>query len=151
VSLYGMDWYVYGGRKTGNLYLGQGGLFNNPAYRPLNVYMNDDIEGFRCPHDTVGVDWAEGNTHFDWVGNSYSFNAVGNPLGAHVEGVNGLAGRKLQEVRLPSITMAYMDTSLHKAPGTWHGEEGNIALVDGHVEFRNLPEDGDPAYRWDTF
>jgi prepilin-type processing-associated H-X9-DG protein len=42
----------------------------------------------------------------------------------------------------------YMDTSLHKAPGTWHGEEGNIALADGHVEFRGLPADDDTAYSW---
>src|SRR5690349_19872162 len=35
ITLYGMDWYVYGGRETGNADLGQGGLFNNIVPRPL--------------------------------------------------------------------------------------------------------------------
>ncbi|MCC7193737.1 MAG: prepilin-type N-terminal cleavage/methylation domain-containing protein [Phycisphaeraceae bacterium] len=148
VELDGMDWYVYGGRKTGNLYLGQGGLFNNEAFRPLNQYVGDNIEVFRCPHDVIPVAWADGNTHFDWVGNSYSFNSIGNPLGVHVEGVNGLAGKRLQDIKVPSITLVYMDTSLHKSPGSWHGKNGNIALADGHVEFRGLPSDSDTAYSW---
>jgi prepilin-type N-terminal cleavage/methylation domain-containing protein/prepilin-type processing-associated H-X9-DG protein len=149
IDLQGMDWYVYGGRKTGNLYTGpQEALFNNDTLRPLNQYMGDNIEIFRCPHDVEPQDWAEGHTHFDWVGNSYSFNAIGNPLGAHIPGVNGLDGVRLQAVRKPSITVAYMDTSLHKSPGSWHGKNGNIALVDGHVEFRSLPTDSDTSYSW---
>src|SRR5690348_154888 len=28
ITLEGMDWYVYGGRETGNTNTGQGGLFN---------------------------------------------------------------------------------------------------------------------------
>ena len=147
-DIYGMDWYVYGGRKTGNLYLGQGGLMNNPAFRPLNPYVGENIEVFRCPHDVDPQSWAAGNTHYDFVGNSYSFNSVGNPLGAHVPGVNGLDGVRLGSIKKQSVTLMYMDTSLHKAPGSWHGQNGNIALSDGHIEFRDLPTDTDTGYSW---
>lgn len=38
-SLEGMDWYVYGGQETGNVNIGQAGLFNRFQPRPLNPYV----------------------------------------------------------------------------------------------------------------
>jgi len=151
VALDGMDWYVYGGRETGNLNLDQAGLFNNVVPRPLNNYVNQNVDAFRCPHDTDGLTWADGHTHFEWVGNSYSFNAIGYPLNPppYAE-EKGLAGRRVDQMRFPSRTVMFMDTSLHKAPGSWHGQSGNVVFVDGHAEFTGLPPDSpDSAYVWD--
>ena len=133
----GMDWYVYGGQSTGNLYTGpQGGFFNSFAPRPLNGYTADNIEVFRCPHDDGGWAWANGNSHFDWVGNSYTFNALGHPGGDAF--TSGLSGRAADNVRETTETPVYFDTALHKAPGSWHGDNGNVGLADGHVEFAEL-------------
>lgn len=151
VNDFGMDWYVYGGRETGNYinlaqYGGdparQANLFNKIVPRPLNRYMDNNVEGFRCPHDEGGWEWAGGHTHFDWVGNSYTFNAIGHPNAGNAApihaGGHGLAGRRLAEVADTTRTVGYLDTSLHKAPGFWHGENGNMAMIDGHIEFTGL-------------
>ena len=81
------------------------------------------------------------------MGNSYTFNAVGHPyllMSNYRDRTKGLAGRHEDEIRDPARTVTYLDTSLHKAPGTWHGNNGDIAFADGHVEFTKL----DSA--WDT-
>ena len=158
-ALYGMDWYVYGGRPTGNADTGQiapgapVGLFNNTSYRPLNHYMNEDYAAFHCPLDTDPVTWATMDhitfyTHYDFVGNSYEFNAIGYPGAPEIPG-SGLDARRLSDVRKPSLTVAYFDTAMHKAPGAWHGENGNLMPVDWHVDFTKLPTDTDPYYVWD--
>lgn len=155
VDTQGMDWYVYGGQETGNLHTGQAGLFNRFEPRPLNPYLDGVIELFQCPHDNTGWDWAGGNTHFAYVGNSYTFNAIGRPraVGESVMPPRrddlGLAGRSMVELRLPSDTVMYFDTTLHKSPGAWHGEHGNVSMADGSVHFMGLPDAGpDSAYRW---
>ena len=153
VSIYGMDWYVYGGRSTGNADNGQVdpatgiGLFNNTNYRPLNHYTNDNVEVFRCPLDTDPEVWASGNTHYDYVGNSYEFNAIGYPNATGP--TTGLDARRLSDIRKPSQTVVYFDTSMHKAPGAWHGVNGNLMPADWHVDFTVLPTDTDPYYTWD--
>src|SRR5579859_3763867 len=49
VTLYGMEWFVWGGRTNGNLDTMQGGIFTN-LDRPLNHYgVNDKIAD--CPLD----------------------------------------------------------------------------------------------------
>lgn len=150
INTEGMDWYVYGGRETGNLYTGQGGIFNNIVPRPINAYMSNKLEGFRCPHDTDPLAWAMGNTHFDWVGNSYSFNSIGHPYNtAPFDPNKGLSGRRTDQLSRPTRTVMYMDTSIHKDPGSWHGKSGNIAFVDGHVEFVGLPPVTDTDFAWD--
>lgn len=150
VSLNGMDWYVYGGQSTGNLNLDQGGLFNNFNPRPLNTYLGDNLPVFRCPHDYGGFVWAQNHSHFEWVGNSYSFNAIGHPGGDSDPNTAGLAGKKGTDIHKPVKTPLYLDTSLHKAPGTWHGDNGNIVLADGHVEFTKLAPLIDSPYLWTT-
>ena len=157
VNTQGMDWYVYGGRETGNTNLGQDGLFNNTLPRPINDYVNYNVEVFRCPHDYGDWDWSGGVPHYEFVGNSYSFNAIGHPLDNDYSvpdadgttGDDGLAGRQLSEVTRPTETPLYLDTSLHKARDYWHGENGNFVFVDGHVEFASLSQGmADAVYRW---
>lgn len=141
VSLEGMDWYVYGGRSTGNQYTGgQGNFFNQFNPRPLNHYMADNVPVFRCPHDDGGFEWSGGMPHFEWVGNSYSFNAIGHPISGSDSSTAGLAARRQHLVKQPVDTPLYFDTSLHKAPGTWHGDNGNVVLADGHVLFTGLKQ-----------
>lgn len=157
VTDYGMDWYVYGGRPTGNANTGQNGLFNNPNYRPLNDYVNNQYKLFHCPMDGHPEQWADGHTHFDWVGNSYTFNAIGYP---HPYGQSsappsnkasqlfGLDGMKISSIRRSSATIVYLDTSLHKSPGSWHGKNGNICMADGHIVFAPLPLKHGKKYSW---
>ena len=146
----GMDWYVWGGRETGNLNLGQGGLFNSVTPRPLNDYLGNNLEVCRCPHDSGPWAWAAGHSHYEWVGNSYSFNSIGNPLTASqpYPETNGLAGRILAEVANPSKTVSYLDTSLHKAPGSWHAGHGNLVFLDGHIEFTDTLDPAQTDYIW---
>src|SRR6476619_76613 len=47
ISVDGMDWYAYGGRETGNTYVGaQGNFFNSWVPRPLNRYLGRGLEAF---------------------------------------------------------------------------------------------------------
>lgn len=134
----GMDWYVYGGRPTGNLYTGgQGNFFNRFVPRPINPYTDDNFEAFRCPHDFGGWEWSGGYSHFDWVGNSYTFNAIGHPFGPS-DPKSGLDGVNQARIHRPSETVVYLDTALHKAPGSWHGDHGNFAFADSSVRFGTL-------------
>ena len=55
----GMDWYVYGGRETGNTNL-QSNLFNRIVPRPLNKFVGKSIEVFHCPADREMLPWSEG-------------------------------------------------------------------------------------------
>src|SRR5207253_2766847 len=45
IGLDGMDWFVYGGRETGNTYTGtQGNFFNRWQPRALNKYLGNKIQ-----------------------------------------------------------------------------------------------------------
>lgn len=136
----GMDWFVYGGRETGNPNTGQGGLFNRIVPRPLNRYVGNQAEVFRCPADTKAIRWPGSTapvTHFGWVGNSYMFNANGNPIDGTPGGFDAV---KFASVRLPAKTVLFLDASLIKVPDEWHpGEKGNVCFADGHVVFMPVP------------
>ncbi|NQU10496.1 type II secretion system protein [bacterium] len=137
LNLYGMDWYVWGGRESGNANLGQGGLFNNIQPRPLNAYARGKIELFRCPSDGRDWGWADGHRLFDWVGNSYNYNIALNAL-------------KFSSIRSPSQTVVFLDGSLARGEPSWHlAYRGNVAFADGHVEFIPYPVEapGSP-YTW---
>ena len=67
------------GRTNANLYTGQGGIFNRMD-RPLNHYGLTPAV-VTCPRDQGRAD-TQPHTLFEWVGNSYMFNAVGYPSGA---------------------------------------------------------------------
>ncbi len=144
----GMDWYVYGGRETGNAQSIQGGLFNRLVPRPLNRYVNDHYETFRCPYDSLDWDWSGFVPHYDYVGNSYIFNTFGFPTEGTYDG--GLAGVVLDDVAQPASTVLFIDSSLVKSPESWHRDEkGNVTFCDAHVEFRMLPDPRIDAVSWD--
>ena len=154
-SIDGMDWYVWGGNEQGNSNTGQAGLFNRFSPRPLNPYLSagggssaKQSAIFRCPADTPGSSsWADGASHFDWVGNSYNFNAIGAP-GTPITSPNGLAGKRITKVREPARVVLFLDASL-VYPGDWHGhKKGNVAMVDGHVVFTTVPSASNREYTW---
>jgi prepilin-type N-terminal cleavage/methylation domain-containing protein/prepilin-type processing-associated H-X9-DG protein len=148
INLDGMDWYVYGGKESGNTTI-QAGLFNKLSPRPLNKYMKN-IQVFHCPLDNEPLFWTDGVSNFDWVGNSYNFNANGCPLSLTGPPPNsGLAGVKISEVRDSSRTILFFDAGLCRDYAVHGNDKGNICLVDGHVVFDHLPDDapGRP-YLW---
>ena len=131
VSLDGMEWFVWAGRTNNNLYTGQGGIFNR-ADRPLNHYGLTEAV-VTCLRDQGRAD-TQPNRLFDWVGNSYMFNAVGYFVGAGV-----LDGLKSTTVLFPSKVVLFADNVLMfpTNPTGWHRQRpaGNVMLVDGHAEF----------------
>src|SRR5690242_3810149 len=131
VNTEGMEWFVWAGRTNNNLSTQQGGIFNR-IDRPLNHYgLNEKV--VTCPRDQGRVDTLP-HTLFDWVGNSYMFNAVGYPTGA-----GGLDGEKSTAVSLPALTVLFADNVviIPQNPTGWHRKNpaGFVMLVDGHTEF----------------
>jgi prepilin-type N-terminal cleavage/methylation domain-containing protein/prepilin-type processing-associated H-X9-DG protein len=166
MGLDGMDWYIYGGHETGNKYniplpAGQGGFFNDKRFipRPLNPYVGGNVKVFYCSADVSGPCELEhvgaAESEYEWVGNSYNFNADG-PLYADNEtpppGViprqGGLAGVHFSKVRNPSKTIVFLDAGLFRGMD-WHWQfKGNIAFFDAHVEFLPLPPRDGTEYDW---
>jgi prepilin-type N-terminal cleavage/methylation domain-containing protein len=139
VALDGMDWFVWAGRNSNNIYTGQGNLFNR-IDRPLNHYgLNEKV--MICPADQGRTD-TSGNRLFEWVGNSYLFNFGG--LSSSF--TNGLGGKNINSVINPSKTVLFSDGCFAIDPSAfainsrgWHRLQitaGNILLADGHGEFR---------------
>lgn len=131
VSLEGMEWFVWAGRTNNNLSMSQGGIFNKTD-RPLNHYgLNEAV--VTCPRDQGRSDTGP-HTLFEWVGNSYMFNAVGYSLTN-----GGLNGVRASTVLLPSRTVLFADNVLvfPANPTGWHRRTpaGNVLLVDSHAEF----------------
>ncbi len=139
----GMEWYVYGGRETGNYCTDQMGLFNRVIPRPLNLYVSNEIRTFMCPEDSKGWEWAQGYTHYDWVGNSYIFNCTGYLSEDYLpldDLSRGFAGKVFTTAADLSTTAVFLDTSLVKSPQDWHEGNGNICFGDGHVKFVMVKE-----------
>jgi len=131
VSLEGMEWFVWAGRTNNNLSTSQGGLFNH-ADRPLNHYgLSEKV--VTCPLDQGRAD-TQAHTLFDWVGNSYMFNAVGYWLTN-----GGLDGLKSTTISFPARTVLFADNVLvfPSNPTGWHRRRpaGNVLCVDSHAEF----------------
>ena len=132
VNTEGMEWFVWAGRTNNNLSNQQGGIFNRMD-RPLNHYgLNEAV--VKCPRDQGRVDTLP-HTLFDWVGNSYMFNAVGYPPGSG----GGLNGEKSTAVSSPARTALFADNVVFwpQNPTGWHAKapSGFVMLVDGHTEF----------------
>ena len=130
VSLDGMEWFVWAGRTNNNFDTGQGGIFNR-LDRPLNHYgLNEAV--VTCPLDQGRSD-TQTHTLAEWVGNSYMFNAVGNPSGN-----GGLNGKKSTTVQSAARTVLFGDNVLvfPSNPKGWHKPKpaGYVMLVDGHTE-----------------
>lgn len=150
LSIDGMDWYAFGGRDTGNLDLGQEGLFNRIRPRPLNKYVSNVTTIFHCPMDNEApwtyVSAYPSPSEFEWVGNSYNFNANGYPL--HPPAIGGLAGVKANTISDSSNTIVFFDACLYHGFDWHYAMKGNIAFADGHVDFLPLP-DPTGQYHWD--
>jgi prepilin-type N-terminal cleavage/methylation domain-containing protein/prepilin-type processing-associated H-X9-DG protein len=131
VSVDGMEWFVWAGRTNNNLYAGQGGLFNR-IDRPLNHYGLTEAV-VTCPRDQGRSDTLP-HRLFEWVGNSYMFNAIG-----YLVGTSGLDGLKATTILFPARAVLFADNVLvfPTNPTGWHRARpaGNVMLVDGHVEF----------------
>ena len=131
VNTEGMEWFVWAGRTNNNLSNQQGGIFNRTD-RPLNHYgLNEAV--VPCPRDQGRSDTLP-HTLFDWVGNSYMFNAVGYPTGS-----GGLDGEKSTAVSSPARMVLFADNVvvIPQNPKGWHRKApaGFVMLVDGHTEF----------------
>ena len=155
IDIDGMEWYVYGGRETGNSCTAQANLFNRIVPRPLNQYVNNDIETFRCPEDSESASpWTGNADHYDWVGTSYNFNATG--AGWDLPD-SGLSGIRFTRIKDPARTIMFLDASMvwgvmhfgHVAD--WHpNRKGNVLLADGHVVLADLPTSApDAEFKWD--
>jgi prepilin-type N-terminal cleavage/methylation domain-containing protein/prepilin-type processing-associated H-X9-DG protein len=151
----GMDWYVYGGRETGNTYNGmQGNFFNQWQPRPLNKYVSNKLDVFHCPNDDISVPWEDGQATgaqscFEWVGTSYHFNADGYPGDSTLppdqgnaynpDSTQGLSGIKIARVKNTSRAVLFFDAAMPYGV-RWHPKaQGNVCYVDGHVTFQPLP------------
>ncbi len=154
INSYGMEWYSWVGRETGNpLIQGSTNIFNTTLPRPLNAYIDDTIEVARDPGDDTRYDWPGGSTEsiFEALGNSYVFNSVGHPTYASSHPNNpvlgpaagGLRGHSLTQIERPSQTVLLMDSGLIYPPGqnrSWHREGlANVAFCDGHVSPETIP------------
>jgi prepilin-type N-terminal cleavage/methylation domain-containing protein/prepilin-type processing-associated H-X9-DG protein len=152
---YGMDWYTYGGKETGNLDTGQNGIFNNTLMpRPLNQYVSGKIDLFHCPADTEGQPWSTpaGHTSWDTVGNSYNFNANGQSSN-NDDSEGGLAGVPAAKIKDTSSTIVFFDASVEFSDlgGDWHGQhKANFCMMDGHVVFITTPPVSGGDYSWVT-
>jgi prepilin-type N-terminal cleavage/methylation domain-containing protein/prepilin-type processing-associated H-X9-DG protein len=153
ISLDGMEWYAYGGRETGNAYVGpQERLFNRNGPRPLNTYAGNRFDLFRCPAEAGGAgtaEWARGvYNQFEWVGTSYNFNANGAASLSDPATDGGLAGVKVTKVKDSSRAIVFFDTNMMYG-ADWHGlYRGNMAMLDGHVVFTDMPPAVGGEYSW---
>ena len=140
-------WWIWGG-KVGTVGEGHGPYPFNKLYpfpddpsaeRPLNLYVGNNLSIFHCPSDKgrPTVSWNERCT-YDAMGNSYSYNCVGDSI----EG--GLLGKKLSRVRNPSKTILIGDGVIveyargETAQIRWHQKTepwANVCFVDGHVDW----------------
>jgi prepilin-type N-terminal cleavage/methylation domain-containing protein/prepilin-type processing-associated H-X9-DG protein len=151
----GMDWYGYGGRESGNINNDPGSLFNRLVPRPLNKYVAGRIQIYHCPNDDAAP-WTDdpsytlvpAPTQFDWVGNSYNFNANGYPHRPPPRHEGGLDGVKFGSIRESSKTVVFFDACLFYGFDWHYAHKGNVAFADGHVEFVPLPEQFG-EWRWD--
>jgi prepilin-type processing-associated H-X9-DG protein len=145
VNREGMDWYVYGGKETGNTNT-EYALFNETIPRPLNKYVSNKLDIFRCPIDVDPLPWTSGVSQFEWVGNSYNFNAVGYPT-KPIPRLGGLSGVNVGQIGNSSMTIMFHEAGM-VYDYAWHGrEKGNFCMLDGHVEFIEMPPQVGP-YNW---
>jgi len=133
VNTEGMEWFVWAGRTNNNLSTDQGNIFNR-VDRPLNHYgLNASV--VTCPRDQGRSDSVP-HTLFEWVGNSYMFNAIGYPPEA-----GGLDGQRSSAVTSPSTMVMFADNVVMfpQNPKGWHRKSpaGYVMFVDGHSEFHS--------------
>lgn len=139
-SAYYMDRYVYGGRSMGNTYIGgQGDLFEHYVPRPLNPYVNNNLDVFRCPQDVNPFSGWNNSSKFEQVGNSYAFNWY-------------FRNKKMTRIRRPSGLILFTEaTAVEVDRVLWHDNKANVGFFDGHLEFFAVPhQDKDDLLWWDS-
>jgi prepilin-type N-terminal cleavage/methylation domain-containing protein/prepilin-type processing-associated H-X9-DG protein len=154
INLNGMDWYAFGGRPDGNANQEQANYFNTSP-RPLNRYLNNNVNIFHCPcddaapwtHDPTITAWPA-ESQFDWVGNSYSFNANGYPLRPPPRHDGGLDGIRFSSVGNSSQTIVFYEACLYWGADWHYAHKANVAFADGHVRFAPMPSQIGQL-RWD--
>jgi len=150
----GMDWYGYGWREPGNANLEMGNYFNRVVPRPLNKYVGNKLDVFRCPNDDAAP-WTNdisytiypAPTQFDWVGSSYNFNANGYPLRPMPRHDGGLDGERFSAIRNSSQTIVFYEACAYYGFDWHYAHKANVAFADNHVEFLPLPPQ-EGQYRW---
>ena len=155
LDLDGMDWYGYGGREQGNKNLDQLNYFNRQVPRPLNRYVGGKIEIFHCPCDD-GAPWTydknftpyAAESQFEWVGNSYNFNANGYPLRPQPRHDGGLDEVKIGAVHDASNTVLFFDACLYWGFDWHYAHKASVCFVDGHVVFNPMPASAG-EYHWE--
>jgi prepilin-type N-terminal cleavage/methylation domain-containing protein len=153
----GMDWYVYGGRESKNLNLDQAGLFNAIVPRPLNRYVSNLIRTFRCPRDDAAP-WTYDTSYtiyrapneFEWVGNSYNFNANGYPYRPLPRYDGGLDGVRMSTIHDSSHTIIFYEACTIYGFDWHYQHKNNVCFADSHVEFMPLPPEKGTIYLWDA-
>lgn len=137
-----MDWFLYGGRPTGNLFTGDLNVFNTAMafgreLRPLNKYLDNSYELFKCPSDRGRINWpisGKVTPLYEAVGNSYIVNVYGPETTRN----DGVIGYNVSSITTPSKTILFhCETALPDITQDWHikGRGGNVCFIDGHVKF----------------
>jgi prepilin-type processing-associated H-X9-DG protein len=132
----------------------QDGLFSKFQPRPLNRYVLNHFTTFQCPCDVYPIPWSDDDSNcscYDWVGNSYHFNADGYP-GSSVVGADdagnpyvpdptaGLAGAKVTHFKNSSETVLFFDAAM-AYDVDWHPQgKGNVCYLDSHVSFTSMAD-----------
>jgi len=133
---YYMDRYVYGGRSTGNTYSGgQGNLFNHYVPRPLNEYVGNNLDVFRCPKDTAPTSSWNNSPKYEQVGNSYLFNWY-------------FRDKKLTRIKRPSSLILFTDATAVEREILWHDKRSNVSFFDGHLDFIEVPNQSKDDPLW---
>jgi len=171
IGVNGMDWFVYGGRESGNSMSVVQSIFDNTLPtssmykipRPLNKYVGNQLQVFHCPKDVVAATWnspTSSDPEFDAVGNSYHFNADGNPNAAPIPfssfnannplAGSGCGGIRFTKLKDSSRRILFFDQAMSYTDQTpWHEKgKGNICLGDGHVVYDKLPGQNSTEYIW---
>jgi prepilin-type N-terminal cleavage/methylation domain-containing protein/prepilin-type processing-associated H-X9-DG protein len=136
-SAYYMERYVYGGRSTGNTYSGaQGDLFEHYVPRPLNIYVNNNIDIFRCPQDVVPLAGWNNSPKFEQTGNSYALNWY-------------MRNTKMSRINRASTLILFTEAAAVEADRTaWHDDNSNVIFFDGHAVFFEVPAQVDTDPLW---
>ena len=135
-----MDRYVYGGRSTDNMYQGaQETLFEHYVPRPLNQYVNNNLDVFRCPNDVTPVSEWNNSPKYEQVGNSYMFNWY-------------FRDKKLSRIKRPSTLILFTEAgATEETKVRWHKDRANVCFFDGHLDFIEVPgqDSTDPLW-WNS-
>jgi prepilin-type N-terminal cleavage/methylation domain-containing protein/prepilin-type processing-associated H-X9-DG protein len=133
---YYMDRYVYGGRSTGNTYSGgQGDLFEHYVPRPLNQYVGNSLDIFRCPKDITPAAGWNNSPKYEQVGNSYLFNWY-------------YRDKKMTRIKNPSNIILFTDATSVETEVAWHDKRNNVCFFDGHLDFIEVPQQSKDNPLW---